>query len=1313
VTDPASSAALARDRPPLRVVLVDCYVHERGFVRDESFRTLSDQLRAEGADAKLLDLVHDDPPPGKAMDDVRAAVRAAAPGLVVVSRAWSAALVDALRDAAGPGARIVRHSHGAPSAIDAKFDLVLDTQGIRDLLGGAENIAAPNWRRTRGEMGIFRSTPVPNATGTPTISGPAKGCPFLIDVRSSPMYRDSGIDFERVQTKGCSFCLDNVGAFASFAEDVIVAEWLAQLRALRRQRPDLREVLLTDERPHPYLPALFRAILAEPALHGIELLMKTRVDWLAEFAATALEEACTLAARSHCVLHVYLVGFESFHQPDLNLFNKAVAVADNIRAIEILRALEARHPRSFEFRRHRAHGFLLFHPWSTPESLLDNARVMRAVRFHELRSQARRTRLRLYASVPLHALAERQGLLVQQFEESRGDRAVEQGYDASVPWRFADARIEAIFRAVNRIAEALPSVLEADILEMVTSFVLRWPVFADAPDLAALPLLQAPLSWGTSAGDVFAVAGAAVAGFDPEVEAVAGGEKAGCLKESVRREEAADLVRAYETMGLAASVVSTYESCGDADGTHHHGGTHAIVAVARDPVTLEGIVQNQRAVERGEKPAAVLAMGQLMGYPACCVETYAAKLSHDENPDLERAPLRTHPDRPLAPLVNRFGAVSLVSHFLCAPDCAAAVALAGTRLAAAAAIDPVAADRITRHLSSPVLRLDYQRGALLEGTWEEDRYVVGALRPFAGGDFGCEPASVRAIRLASDGVTFELADGRSHIVFAKAPVLIEPGTVLAAPARRAIQSGAVSTSGSRQSKPDLPAPFATREEGSSDESKHPPLGVPEGSGQRSPLAEGAAPPTDVAAALAPGTPAGTYVIECAEPDGAGGLRVTLAGGGRLRRVLLRPWDPSRTALSRRGQWALDLDVGGPPSEADRMAVGALARLLPAGHHHKGTAAADQAPAQAPARDAGPGVICTAPWTTLEVVDPDGRVRQCCTAWTVGDRGNLHEWTLLDVWNGDGYRMARRVMGGGALGTLCRPICPRLYDRKFAQQELSIVDGAPAFVANQKMLLEDISARREVVRAQPLYIAVCPSTYCNYDCIMCLHGRSPRRDLPESVWDDLLTMLPTLRVLTLLGGEPLANPLAMKFLRAWDRTKYPDAAVSIVTNGSLLSASVLAHLERCHFANVTVSLNAGTPEVYAQVQRGLPLQDVLDNVNALVELRRRQRAEFPIILSFVVQPANHTTLIPFGELAHARGLPIRLQPLSPHGPEGLDFYGNADEVARILASLDAMAAWAERTAPDYGREIHGTRSAIAAESASRRCTPTARSIPLST
>ncbi len=1259
------------DSASLRVVLIDCYVNERSFIRDTTFRSLANELESENTHAKLIEVVRDEPGAGKAIEDAEAVLHGNRPELVVVSRAWSEQLVEAIRLASGPQARIVRYSHGAPSPVDASFDSMVDLEGIQSLLEGIENISTPQWRFTRDELRTPVPTPTSSGDARPTISGPAKGCPFLADVRTSPAYRDADIDFDKVQTKGCSFCLDNIGAFAAFPPEVTVETWLSQLRTLRAERPDLREVLLTDERPHPNLPALMAAILADTALHGIELLIKTRVDWLEEFADTALREACDLAEKSGSVLHIYLVGFESFHQADLDLFNKAVTVADNVRAITTLKRLEERHPRSFEFRKHRAHGIVLFHPWTTPESLLDNARVMREVGFHELRSQTLKTRLRLYASVPLHALAERADLLVEHFDDGRSDRAIEQGYDASVPWKFANPLAETVFRAANHVAEAMPALSEPDVLEIVTHFVMRWPAFATEPDLAAFPILHALFCWGGWPGDVVEYGGTTVAGFDREVEAVAAGDKQACLKESVPSEETDSLIRAYQTMGLAATVVSTHQR-GRADGRHQRGDTHAIVAVAQNNETLAAVVEHQQAVERGER-SHIQAMGELMGYPSCCTDAFTALGSHGDNMSLEKAPFLAHPELPLDPLVNRFAALSLTSHTLCTPKCEPSVALAAKRLAAIREVDSEAAARIADHLTSPVLRLDYRRAAILEGHWEGERYIVQSLHPSARADLEVDPAEIQAIRIGEDSVILETRGQGDHTLPAPGPIIVEPGHPIAAPVLKALRARTA------------PTRAATPDTGQVTSVANPELGIPE--------------------ALPRRTQVGDSVVRSTQSDGDQGFVVTLlARQPDPIRVHLRPWDSSRKALSRRGPWAIDLIPEHEPSEIERRVLGALARLLPAGTLHNGDSEepASPRPEAAPSKPAQSisGVICTAPWTTLEIVDPDGRIRQCCGDWTVGDRGNLHEQSLADAWNGSGYRMARRVMSGKDLSSLCHKICPRLYDAKFAESELSIIPGADAFVANQRMLIEDVAARREVVRAKPLYIAVCPSTYCNYDCIMCLHGRTPRRELSEDIWQELLSLLPTTRVLTLLGGEPLANPLAMKFLRSWDRAAYPDAAVSIVTNGSLLGATTLAHLERCNFANVTISLNAGTPEAYAQVQRGAPLQEVLANIDALLELRRRQGADFPVVLSYVVQPANHTTLIEFGEIARTRNLPIRLMPLSIEGVEELDFYNDEDQVARVLASLDSMAEWANESAQTYGAEIHATRSAIAEVAASR-------------
>src|SRR6185369_15040985 len=126
------------------------------------------------------------------------------------------------------------------------------------------------------------------------------------------MFASLDVDPTKVQLRGCTFCLDNDGAYAMPTEAEVLATWLPQLRELRRRRPGFREVLLVDERPHPFLPALFEALLREPGLAPLDLMFKSRVDWLLEHADGAVARAAELAERSGSVLYLYLVGFESF-----------------------------------------------------------------------------------------------------------------------------------------------------------------------------------------------------------------------------------------------------------------------------------------------------------------------------------------------------------------------------------------------------------------------------------------------------------------------------------------------------------------------------------------------------------------------------------------------------------------------------------------------------------------------------------------------------------------------------------------------------------------------------------------------------------------------------------------------------------------------------------------------------------------------------------------------------------------------------------------------------------------------------------------
>ncbi len=354
-----------------------------------------------------------------------------------------------------------------------------------------------------------------------------------------------------------------------------------------------------------------------------------------------------------------------------------------------------------------------------------------------------------------------------------------------------------------------------------------------------------------------------------------------------------------------------------------------------------------------------------------------------------------------------------------------------------------------------------------------------------------------------------------------------------------------------------------------------------------------------------------------------------------------------------------------------------------------------------ARRTEPAVICTTPWTTMEIVDPDGRVRQCCSTWTRGDRGNANTTSLTDVWNGPGYQAARRAMATGAPDELCQPICSRLYDQKFGERALRIMDGSERFVNNQLLLAEEIAQRKEKLSARPLRMAVCPSTYCNYDCIMCEYGRSPRHDLSDALWEEIPEFLPTLQTLTLLGGEPLADQRVMKLLQEFDVARYPDARIDVVTNGSLLTEAALTRMTSCTLGDVTVSLNAGTAAVYERVQRGIAFDRVLANVDALIRFRDSHHTWFGITLSFVIQSASADSIVDFAELAHARDVPIRLLPVTPDNIAEVDFYVDGEQVERVLQRVDELAEFCARVRPEWLQEVDAARSAIAQEAAGRQ------------
>jgi hypothetical protein len=488
-------------------------------------------------------------------------------------------------------------------------------------------------------------------------------------------------------------------------------------------------------------------------------MIKSRVDWLLEFADTALTEAIEAAARTGSVLHLYLVGFENFDAEHLELFNKGYDVEANVRAIETLRRLGERFPDAFEYRRYRAHGIVLFTPWTSPESLLENARWMRKVRFDEVRAEAVRTRLRLYPRLPLYALAEREGLLLTEWPPGRTDRAFEQGYDASTPWRFRDPRTEAIYQAANALHEHAPELTDADVLEATVRFVLRWPALGAAPRRAPRALILATAAWNVALDRAAREFGAAALALNPWLAALAAGAIEVVARTDLDEATVAEAAAALAAMGFVVAQVP---------------GSQAAARLAR-PIRPEAtVLLVTRSAER------------LHGAvdPECCVAAYRAGSHPARGLDDERAMLLRSPAEPLDPMLNRLGAIALTTHQPCSPSCAASRALAERLLAT---FDPETRNGVMAALRRSVLALDDGRRAELEGIWRGDAFEVRASRPFRPHD-AAFAADLKRVQLETSGVVAERSNGVVERIDAPRPLLITPGETMTAEALRAIRA---------------------------------------------------------------------------------------------------------------------------------------------------------------------------------------------------------------------------------------------------------------------------------------------------------------------------------------------------------------------------------------------------------------------------------------------------------------------------------------------------------------------------------------------
>lgn len=314
--------------------------------------------------------------------------------------------------------------------------------------------------------------------------------------------------------------------------------------------------------------------------------------------------------------------------------------------------------------------------------------------------------------------------------------------------------------------------------------------------------------------------------------------------------------------------------------------------------------------------------------------------------------------------------------------------------------------------------------------------------------------------------------------------------------------------------------------------------------------------------------------------------------------------------------------------------------------------------------------CALPWTRLEL--NNRTVGPCCSDYQTAPAPWRPSEGLGALWNGPALRAFRRALVAPPPYGTCRRSCPTLQGRSEDPASVRVFGGDAAFVARELELLEDLFEGREVMRGGPLKLSFTTTTYCNYDCLMCAYGEfgTLSDELPESFYDELSSLAPGLRLIEALGGEPLASPVFRDFLAGFDFRRFPSLRVALITNGSYLTPKELSRYRHVPIDNLTVSLNAASPETYLQVNRGLPFARIREHLDALHAMRRSGALRCSVTYSMVILKANLHEMLAFAELARRDGARYRYL-LPNHDRNGQSIMNAPEAMAAARHTLEAL------------------------------------------
>ena len=173
---------------------------------------------------------------------------------------------------------------------------------------------------------------------------------------------------------------------------------------------------------------------------------------------------------------------------------------------------------------------------------------------------------------------------------------------------------------------------------------------------------------------------------------------------------------------------------------------------------------------------------------------------------------------------------------------------------------------------------------------------------------------------------------------------------------------------------------------------------------------------------------------------------------------------------------------------------------------------------------------------------------------------------------------------------------------------------------------DLILHPRVPNVRKLYIE--PTTACNLQCSTCIRNvwDDPIAAMKQETFEHIvasLSSLPDLKRVIFTGfGEPLTHPRILDMIAA---IRERDIAVTVGSNGLLLTPQMTRELVQLGVDRLVVSVDGVKPETYEEV-RGADLGKVLENLHRLNEIKQEMNTLLPALgIEFVALKSNYKEL----------------------------------------------------------------------------------------